>query len=138
MLVTTSFVSQVMGGRCLAANGLHEILDQAQARYTPPSITGAMMFTGTYLVKTIEGPKETIEKLMLQLRADPRHAILAEFGRKSICTRRYTGLNLAYAGLSVYVSRAVERVLTSADAHSAQAAIKGMMMHFATKHPTSS
>lgn len=94
-------------------------------------ITGALGFSGPTWVQFLEGPAESLDSLLLQLRADPRHRDLTVLIRCSAENRMLPGWTMARVDLAQHAPK-VAHLLESGDG----LALIGLMGNLARKGVT--
>jgi hypothetical protein len=103
---------------------LAEILAIARARNRALGVTGALIFTGDNFAQLLEGPRRSIDEIMIDIQQDPRHSNVSIVRDENGVGRRFQGWDMAYAGSSIFIARHV-RVLaasfsTPSDSHIAR------------------
>lgn len=93
---------------------LDGILTASVANNALRRITGALGFSGLTYVQLLEGPAESIEALLRQLHADPRHADLTVLVRAETDGRLVPGWTMARIDLAE-ASPKVGRLLETGD-----------------------
>ena len=86
-----------------------QIVADSQLKNDKLSVTGALLFTGKYFAHIIEGPKDSVEKLMMSISKDSRHGNIHILEHSFITIRKFHALQLAYSGSSQFVTRHVIR-----------------------------
>lgn len=92
-----------------------DIVSKSIARNRALGVTGALLFTGAYFAQRLEGPKESIDELMLSISADRRHKCIRVADDGLIEMRDFSDWNMAYSGQSSFVESHVIAVFTAAE-----------------------
>lgn len=74
-------------------------------------ITGALLFTGTRFVQTLEGAAADVDNLMAAIERDRRHANILIVDRHAVPARSFALWSLTYSGPSLFIATEVARVL---------------------------
>lgn len=101
------YVSQSYIDEVDAPSVVSQIVAGSQLKNTRLAITGALLFTGTYFAHIIEGPRGSVEELMVSIGNDPRHGNILVVDRTPITARKFKELKLAYSGHSQFVARKI-------------------------------
>ena len=104
-----SYVSESSIDKADAWSAAIQIVADSQLKNAKLAITGALLFTGTYFVHIIEGPKVSMEQLMVSIGNDPRHINIIIIDQAPLTVRKFEELRLAYSGPSQFVARHVFR-----------------------------
>ena len=88
-----------------------EMVARARSRNGINHISGALLFTDIYFVQTLEGLATTVDDLMSLIEKDHRHTAVSVIDRSTVSAPAFTCWSMAYSGPSLFVSRAVSRVL---------------------------
>lgn len=80
-------------------------------------ITGALVCTGTDFAQYIEGEQSTVESLIAEISADPRHEDLIVLTAGEVADSLFEGWRLAYSGLSPLVAAIIDRARRSRDGY---------------------
>lgn len=85
----------------------------AQCRRNNPglAITGALLTTGGQFVQVLEGDAQVLGRLMITLRADPRHGNIMVMDHAPVAQRRFDSWAMAYSGEAQFVGTRVARLL---------------------------
>ena len=81
----------------------------AEQRNQENEITGALLFTGTRFVQTLEGEIGRVDGLLAAIGRDQRHARLATVDRHAVTARNFARWSLSYAGPSLFIAQTVAR-----------------------------
>jgi hypothetical protein len=92
--------------------GVAGIVAESRRRNEARGLTGALMFTGTYFAQILEGASDELDRLLISLRRDDRHADLQVIARQPLPERRFAEWSMAYSGPSQFITRQVHRVMT--------------------------
>lgn len=98
--------------------GIAHLVAAARQKNEKLGITGALVCTGTDFAQYLEGEQSTVECLVEQISADPRHKELIVLKSGEVADRRFDGWQLAYSGLSPLVSAIIDRARQSIDGNS--------------------
>ena len=93
------------------ASEIDRIVAGSVARHAMLGIRGALIFTERHFAHLIEGPSASIDELMEDVMADPRHEQVTIIDRRPIGGYRFPDWTLAYWGDSGYMDEQVARVL---------------------------
>jgi|GEM_PF-566447 hypothetical protein len=102
LYVSESYIAEVD-----ASSTVGKIVADSHVKNARLDITGALLFTGTYFAHIIEGPRGSVEELMVSIGNDPRHGNILVVERTPITSRRFKELKLAYSGRSQFVAREI-------------------------------
>ncbi len=75
---------------------IRDILRAAQRNNTPIGVTGMLMYEDGVFIQLLEGPREAVTQIFLQLANDPRHTKLAIDECAAITERSFDGFSLGY------------------------------------------
>ena len=112
-LINLTYVSACRIARSDLSIEIDAILAGATVRNARDQISGALLFTGTHFVQTLEGQAPSVSALMASLHRDPRHAALSVIDRHDVTQRNFASWTMPYLGPSLFVSRVVARGLAS-------------------------
>ncbi len=87
-----------------------DIVAIAQRRNAPLSVTGALIYTGTYFAQVLEGRQKAIDELMSSIYNDDRHEAVWIIDQSPIITRQFPHWTMAYQGPSQFVSDHLARL----------------------------
>jgi len=90
---------------------LDRIVQTALGRNPRYGITGALAFTERHFAQNVEGPEESVERLMANIRGDWRHKDVQLVYREPMRERRFPTWSMAYAGPSTFVAGHVRSLL---------------------------
>ncbi|QZH75358.1 MAG: BLUF domain-containing protein [Erythrobacter sp.] len=110
-LTSLLYVSKSTIPSAEAEEEIARIVATAHARNPGSGVTGALLFAGEHFAQVLEGSKGTVDRLMVNIDRDPRHAQVAIVDQMPIKERRFPDWSLAYFGPSQFVSRHVTRLL---------------------------
>lgn len=110
-LVSLTYVSDCVILISCQAPEVASLLDKARRFNLAHGITGALLFTGTQFVQTLEGRERILDALMRRIEIDPRHTRPAVIDSHRIAERSFPRWSMAYSGPSLFVSQAVSRAL---------------------------
>ena len=96
------------------AAALDDILEASVWRNPQLRITGALGFSGNTYVQFLEGPAESLDALLVHLRADPRHRDLTVLVRCSADNRMLPDWSMARVDLAQHAPK-VTHLLESGD-----------------------
>ncbi len=108
-LINLTYVSESRIAADDVAAEIGSILAAAGERNRRDQVTGALLFTGTHFVQTLEGPAPVVAALLAGIERDPRHAGLCVIDRRAVAARGFSHWSLAYVGPSLFVARTVAR-----------------------------
>ena len=106
-----TYVSECRIPSNLVAADLKLILAHSIQHNRRDNITGALLFTGTRFVGTLEGSAAIVDDLMKSIGRDRRHANLLVIDRRTVSSPIFTSWSLAYKGPSLFVEKIVARAL---------------------------
>ena len=92
---------------------VEKIIATAKNRNGPMALTGALLSTGNHFVQILEGPSDSLDRMMGSIAADPRHANIFVVTRYRINSRRFWKWGLAYQGPSKFVADHVLKLLSA-------------------------
>ena len=92
---------------------VEKIIATAKNRNGPMALTGALLFTGNHFVQILEGPADSLDRMMASLAADHRHVNIDVIMRDKIKSRQFSGWGLAYHGPSKFVGDHVLKLLSA-------------------------
>jgi len=96
------------------ASEIDRIVADAVPRHVALGIRGALIFTERHFAHLIEGPPPSIDELIEDVMADPRHEQVTIIDRRPIDGYRFPDWTLAYWGDAGYMDKQVARVLEKA------------------------
>jgi hypothetical protein len=102
------------------------IVEQSVENNQQWGITGALIATTRHFAQYLEGSEASIDALLANLRADPRHTNLTVIQRAESAERRFPDWTMAYAGNTYFVSAHVSRLVELAP-QSAVTASRGLL-----------
>lgn len=105
---------------------LDEILQAAHARNARLGVTGALGFTGRTYIQFLEGPAESLDSLMEQLRGDPRHTDLRVLARGPAAGRLVPDWSMARIDLTLLEAE-VTTLLETGDGEGLAALLAGLV-----------
>lgn len=73
----------------LSLSAIEWIVEQSAARNRPLQISGALFYNGPNFLQILEGPRQALTPLYLQIRKDPRHSGVVKLVHERISTRSY-------------------------------------------------
>lgn len=129
------YISQSCINESVAEAVVMQIVAHAVHNNKQIGVTGALIFTGRHFAQILEGASDTIEVLMANIMADPRHKNVVGFDTSSITNRLFAEWQMAYHGPSQFVSRGVDRLLlttTPSGRQNAAAWITNLAREFST------
>lgn len=88
-----------------------DIVRKAHVRNEALGITGALIFTGVYFAQVIEGPFQSVDRLLTRIMLDPRHCDLHVVDRIQVKERSFDTWKMAYLGPSRYIHRHLSPLL---------------------------
>lgn len=80
------------------------IVDWSLGRNHELDVTGALTFTEKRFAQYLEGPAESVDRLMTSITRDPRHREIDVVLRHPLSERRFATWAMAYAGPSTFVA----------------------------------
>ena len=86
------------------AGEVDAIVEWSQRRNQALDVTGALVFTEKRFAQYLEGPAESVDRLMESISRDPRHKDVDLVFRRPIMRRHFATWALAYAGPSTFVA----------------------------------
>ena len=113
------------------AAALDDILQSSIWNNARLRITGALGFSGQTYVQFLEGPAESLDELLVRLKADPRHRDLTVLVRCSAENRMLPGWTMARVDLAEHAPK-VNHLLASGDG----LALIGLMVNLVRKGVT--
>ncbi len=116
MLLSLIYVSRSLLALPSQAEEVDKIVTESTERNRSLEVRGALIFTERHFAQILEGPKETIDQLMVSIRRDWRHEQVTVIERRPIDGYRFADWSLAYWGDAGYMDGKVERLLEKADA----------------------
>ena len=114
-MINVTYVSESRIATDGVAAELRLLVTAASRRNGRDQITGALAFTGTHFVQTLEGTAASVDALMVSIARDPRHTALAVIDRHEVAVPNFPTWSMAYAGPSLFVARTVAQGLTGFD-----------------------
>jgi hypothetical protein len=78
---------------------MRDIFEKARKKNRELSITGGLLYSGSYFAQVIEGPISNLENLLKSIQADPRHKDMIILSNEAIANRRFTNWDMAFAGI---------------------------------------
>ena len=85
------YISQSCINESVAEAVVMQIVAHAVHNHKQIGVTGALIFTGRHFAQILEGASDTIEVLMANIMADPRHKNVVVFDTSSITNRLLNG-----------------------------------------------
>ena len=73
----------------LSRSALEWMVEKSAARNRPLQISGALFYNGLNFLQILEGPRQALTPLYLQIRKDPRHSGVVKLVHERISTRSY-------------------------------------------------
>lgn len=113
-LINLTYISECLIAAASQEAAIAALLATARRRNGIAHITGALLFTGTHFVQTLEGMPTAVDGLMERIEADPRHEALEIVDRRAVDMRNFGPWSMVYHGPSLFVSAAVTRALMAA------------------------
>jgi len=98
MLVQLIYSSRVAPSVDNAA--IRDILAKSQANNRRQAITGALCFSGTWFLQSLEGERAAINRLYNRLCADARHADSQVLSFEEITARDYMDWDMGYVAIT--------------------------------------
>lgn len=114
MLERVIFVSEARFVPEEAESEVDRIAAQARRSNAARDVTGGLVYTGRHFAVLLEGPPETLEALLAQIRRDSRHARVTVLTRGPITRRHFHALHMAYSGRASYLDRQIAPFLNGA------------------------
>lgn len=105
---------------------LDDILSVARSQNARWRITGVLGFTGRTYVQFLEGPAESLDSLLEQLRNDPRHTDLRILARGPVAGRLVATWTMARVDLSLLTTE-VTALLETRDGDGLAALLAGLV-----------
>jgi hypothetical protein len=96
--------------------GVATILGESQRNNAQRDLTGALAAHRGAFIQVIEGPAESIDRLLDRLRRDPRHKDLRVLERAPVESRSFEGRSMANARVTPAVEPLLDRVVDGLDA----------------------
>ncbi len=84
---------------------LADLLAGARLRNAEHGITGLLVYDGGWFAQVIEGPKDTVDQLLANITADPRHDEYRLISEGEIDARYFGGWAMDWADLTVVKDR---------------------------------
>jgi methanogenic corrinoid protein MtbC1 len=81
----------------LSYRDLHQLTVAAQARNRVESITGVMLYDDSHFFQWLEGPSDSVDRIMQSIRSDPRHTDIEVFHSRPLHTRVFGDWNMKFA-----------------------------------------
>jgi hypothetical protein len=98
MLVQLIYSSRVASSVDNAA--IRDILAKSQANNRRQAITGALCFSGTWFLQSLEGERAAINRLYGRLITDARHSDSQVLSFEEIAARDYTDWDMGYVAIT--------------------------------------
>ena len=95
----------------ITAIELLSILAASRSYNRDADITGMLVFGNGTFLQTLEGDRETVERLFEKIARDPRHADVNVLRRREIGARRYSEWSMAFVRLSDHRLKDVDGVM---------------------------
>jgi methanogenic corrinoid protein MtbC1 len=81
----------------LSAGDLHQLTVAAQARNRAESITGVMLYDDSHFFQWLEGPADSVDRIMRSIRSDPRHTDIEVLDSGPLRARMFADWNMKFA-----------------------------------------
>lgn len=88
-----------------------KIAEIARSRNASLGVTGALVFTEARFAQILEGPRSSLDELMLSISRDQRHQDVDVLCVETVQARSFSEWSLAYSGPSLYVDRHIKPLL---------------------------
>ena len=128
MLISLLYVSTSALQPAQRGPELDWIVDTSQDRNPHFGITGALVFTERHFAQNLEGPEETVEQLMSNIRRDWRHRDVQLVYREPVLERRFPTWSMAYAGPSTFVAGHVRSLLDGGQGSASRKAAERLIL----------
>jgi len=111
------------------------IVELSRRNNAPLNITGALIFSGTHFVQTLEGRVDDVHSLMETISRDPRHTEVTTIRDEPFAPdkRRFEAWSMAYNGRTTYVQRHIDAVTARKSGEPAIRELQKLMMALAGK-----
>lgn len=114
-MINLTYVSESRIAADDVTAAIDAILARSSERNARDAITGALLFTGSRFVQTLEGTAAGVDAVLARIARDPRHTALTIVDRHVVVVRNFPRWSLIYAGPSLFVARTVARGLTGSE-----------------------
>ena len=116
MFISLIYVSRRMSERIVAKAEMDELIAHWSERNARRRVRGALLVTSHHIAQILEGPEEEVDRLLIEIRQEPRHEDLTVIERKPIDGYRFTDWCFAYWGDASYMDQKIATVLEKQDA----------------------
>jgi methanogenic corrinoid protein MtbC1 len=83
--------------RSLSPPDLHQLTEVAQSRNATESVTGLMLYDGGGFFQWLEGPADSVGRVMSSIRRDPRHTDIEVLNDAAVPARRFSDWSMKLA-----------------------------------------
>lgn len=116
MFISLIYISRCRSRQAVEKAQLDELVAGWAERNAALGVRGALLVTNHHLAQILEGPDEAVDRLMADIRRDPRHERVTVIERRPIDGYRFTDWCFAYWGTATYMDQKVAAVLEKQDA----------------------
>ncbi|WP_426168874.1 BLUF domain-containing protein [Sandarakinorhabdus sp. DWP1-3-1] len=109
LLVNATYISECVIPLERREPEIAVLLARARTANSINQVNGALLFTGTHFVQTLEGAPNRIDGLLATIVADPRHRRVQIVDRRTVAMPRFNGWSMAYSGSSLFVATIVSQ-----------------------------
>lgn len=93
-MISTTYLSSATDVWSIKA--LEELLERCRLNNAEAGITGVLLYAGGNFIQTLEGPSETVDRVMEKVRKDPRHKGVYVLRRDEITERDFAGWSMGF------------------------------------------
>lgn len=116
MFVSLIYVSRRTSDRAIPKAEIDELIAGLADRNARLKVRGALLVTGRHIAQILEGPEAQVDRLLADIRRDPRHDDITVIERKPIDGYRFSDWCFAYWGSASYMDQKISAVLDKHDA----------------------
>lgn len=80
----------------ITQDDIDAILEAARRNNARDDLTGALLYNGHNFMQLLEGPADTVETCLAQIRADTRHSGMVEIRRRDIDARDFADWSMLF------------------------------------------
>jgi hypothetical protein len=105
LVTTLVYVSQTLLTFPESDQEVDNIIAVSRIRNAALHVTGALISTPNFFAQLLEGPRASIDELMLSITRDHRHKNVTTVSITQFPGRQFSGWSMAYSGYASYVDQ---------------------------------